>query len=222
MGVFVKQHNGTPSLGQHEQRLWKNTLGPCHLALPFFGDLPVLVERRASSGHVRGRNEWRGPLNGLVFLSAIHQDGSMSLGQIDELDLTDDIIDRGSWLVHSGYFSQRSNSFPLHRAIAGTPPEGLTIDHSNGWRNDNSRDNLRYLTHSEQNFNSRVRIPSWGVATFTDRHKRYVRISLKLPVEDITWECDTISPELLDSLPSYETVRALLALGNDPVKRSNV
>ncbi len=45
----------------------------------------------------------------------------------------------------------------IHREVVGAIPEGLVVDHINGIKNDNRRENLRICTPSQNSANQKVR-----------------------------------------------------------------
>lgn len=232
MGGFTKKHTDSPSLSQHGQRLWElpSTLEPSHLVFPFYNDLPLILARQPSKrignqGSLKGNNEWRGPLNGFAYVSYVHKDGALSIGQVDH-DLIGDLIGVGMWGCEQGYFARREYSpgrppqrISMHHIVSGRPPKGLVTDHINGWRNDNSLSNLRNATFSEQGFNTRKRQPAWSANSHHNRSGlRYLRFKIEIPISE-DWTGDTTS--FLSSMPSAEAIRDELNI-HDPVKRSNV
>ena len=223
MRGFATKCTDSPSLSQHEQRLWEiqSTSEPSHLAFPFYGDLPLLQKRQARTRSVSGRSEWRGPFGEHVFVSAIHRDGSFSLGRVDLSDW-ENLANRGTWITTEGYFATaaRPRTY-MHHLVAGYPNQGLVTDHINGWRNDNSKMNLRHATWSEQNKNARRQPTKWCSTFWQSRGEKYLTIKITLRVPNDWTGKATGLPSLLALLPNVDKIREDLFIP-DPVKRSNV
>ncbi|AEI70945.1 endonuclease [EBPR podovirus 2] len=72
-------------------------------------------------------------------------------------DLIDAVMMVGPWYLHTPPRSRthyaiahsRGKRFRLHRLVIGDPAEGMEIDHINGDGLDNRRENLRFVSHSE-------------------------------------------------------------------------
>lgn len=68
-------------------------------------------------------------------------------------------INRYKWCLNSGGYATRRldthRSILMHRYIMGTP-EGLETDHINGNKLDNRVENLRNVTHSQNQLHSRI------------------------------------------------------------------
>lgn len=77
-------------------------------------------------------------------------------GDFTQIDFEDISLFEGKTLTISrnGYvaFSQDGKTMLLHRAIM-KPPKGLVVDHINGDRKDNRRENLRVCTYIENQSN---------------------------------------------------------------------
>jgi hypothetical protein len=76
------------------------------------------------------------------------------------IDLQDDhLLNNGCWITEHGYVSipdKKSGKY-LHREIMGVTDSKITVDHKNGNRLDNRRENLRVCVQSENTLNKRIR-----------------------------------------------------------------
>lgn len=82
----------------------------------------------------------------------------------------------------------KKHSASMHRYIMGDPPTGMFVDHINGLKYDNRRENLRFATSSQNQRNRRkpkskgakgVVSRYKGVSWRPDRQKWRARISLR-------------------------------------------
>ena len=60
------------------------------------------------------------------------------------------------WCSSEGYGLNNKNKLKLHHLILGKPPKGFEIDHINGLRYDNRKQNLRIVTHSQNLMNNKA------------------------------------------------------------------
>ena len=76
---------------------------------------------------------------------------------VDDQDFEE--LNRYKWCLNSGGYATRMNdghtSILMHRFIKETP-KGLETDHINGNKLDNRRENLRNVTHSQNQMHSRI------------------------------------------------------------------
>ena len=93
------------------------------------------------------------------------------------------LLSRHVWSLHSeGYAICRtvngSNVF-LHRLVMGTSPKvGLYVDHINRDKLDNRKENLRFVTNSENQFNRAVSAKNTGVTWHTASGKWRARMRI--------------------------------------------
>ena len=75
-------------------------------------------------------------------------------------------LSKYKWCLHGGCYAARgyhSNGKliieKMHQRILGTAPPGYEIDHINGNTLDNRKENLRFVTHQQNVFNSNRKTP---------------------------------------------------------------
>lgn len=72
----------------------------------------------------------------------------------------------GIWLDNYGYINCDIKKkgirtrIKLHHLIIGKPPKGMVVDHKNGNRQDNRKENLHFVSYSYNNTNHKKRIDS--------------------------------------------------------------
>jgi len=80
-----------------------------------------------------------------------------------------------------GYYD--SKKVYMHREVIGDIPPKMVVDHINGNKTDNRKDNLRVVSQSENAFNSGIRVNNTsgykGVSKFEDRWRARIYINGK-------------------------------------------
>jgi len=99
------------------------------------------------------------------------------------------LLEAFDWSVDSkGYVSRledmeggRQRRIYLHRVILDAPA-GVLVDHRNGDRSDNTRENIRTCTHAENMRNSKVRKNNkLGIkGVYFDKHRNKFRAAIRL------------------------------------------
>lgn len=83
-------------------------------------------------------------------------EGVLNCGYTFLIDLEDySIVSRYNWFKDGDGYLRNRNLGYMHRFIAETP-EGLQTDHINQDKRDNRRNNLRHVTHHENQANRKV------------------------------------------------------------------
>jgi len=89
-------------------------------------------------------------------------------------------------ILDSGYVSTNygSKKIYMHHLVAGYPDEGLVIDHIDGNRQNNTRENLRLVSQKENSANKHKNIlsPTTGLcysAKYSKEQKRLIELMYK-------------------------------------------
>ena len=84
-------------------------------------------------------------------------------------------LNQGNWNFSSQGYAKRTIPFNIpsvmHWEVIGKPSKGLQVDHINGDKLDNRRENLRICTHSENQQNRRIHREGRLVGVMIRRHK---------------------------------------------------
>ena len=82
------------------------------------------------------------------------------------------------WYLKDGYAvtSIQYKRVKMHHLIMGKPPKGLEIDHANRNRLDNRRENLRFLTRSQ---NAKNREAGKGIRQRGSKWEAYIQVDNK-------------------------------------------
>lgn len=77
--------------------------------------------------------------------------------------------------VRSSEVDSSKKTVLMHHVILGKPPKGYVVDHINGNGLDNRRENLRFVTRSQNAMNARGKINSKTAkgVSYCNKHKKY-------------------------------------------------
>ena len=86
------------------------------------------------------------------------------------------LLAKHPWYINSGGYVQSRNML-LHRLIMQAPT-GSIVDHANGDKLDNRRENLRFCTHQQNMQNSKVRSHSGTGVKGVQKHRNRYRAKI--------------------------------------------
>lgn len=131
----------------------------------------MTIEQFVEKGPKRRPQPWvEGPIHG--FPSAAIGDTYV---MVEKEDLP--IVSKYKWYLERGYAitSIKNKRMMMHHLILGKPAPGMSVDHINRDRLDNRRENLRFVTNSE---NSRNRTRGKGYRKRGSGYEAYMWVSL--------------------------------------------